>query len=297
MLRTFRSLCCGRGGVAVMHASEIIRPPAAAQSGSANRARNFVDRRAALPGFPILAIAGFRSDGAADDCRRFGTGRVPPGERRFCGALLGLEPPEMADLVRLSAEPAGLAARGAIGAVLLNLPLPLEIAATLPCSASTIRPAWRRPGPRRSRSAWSVFLVLIIARPRRVAPATLADDGILFRAGRARPGRRSGRDRRGPLLPAPSGERCASRSVLARFADVLAELGRHRRRASPSRRLDRRRRRSTARCASGRAWRLVLADGTRQPDGFFTRGLADADPAVFAGVAHELDARADTRSS
>jgi glycine hydroxymethyltransferase len=26
-----------------------------------------------------------------------------------------------------------------------------------------------------------------------------------------------------------------------------------------------------------------------QPDGFFTRNLADADPAVFAGVAHELD--------
>ncbi|RJF90897.1 serine hydroxymethyltransferase [Sphingomonas cavernae] len=26
-----------------------------------------------------------------------------------------------------------------------------------------------------------------------------------------------------------------------------------------------------------------------QPTGFFTRGLADADPAVFAGVAHELD--------
>ena len=25
-----------------------------------------------------------------------------------------------------------------------------------------------------------------------------------------------------------------------------------------------------------------------QPDGFFTRGLADADPAIFAGVAHEL---------
>ena len=25
-----------------------------------------------------------------------------------------------------------------------------------------------------------------------------------------------------------------------------------------------------------------------QPDGFFTRGLADADPAVFKGVAHEL---------
>ena len=26
-----------------------------------------------------------------------------------------------------------------------------------------------------------------------------------------------------------------------------------------------------------------------QPDGFFTRGLADADAAVFAGIAHELD--------
>src|SRR3546814_15982099 len=26
-----------------------------------------------------------------------------------------------------------------------------------------------------------------------------------------------------------------------------------------------------------------------QPDGFFTRGLADADPAVFACVAHELE--------
>ena len=26
-----------------------------------------------------------------------------------------------------------------------------------------------------------------------------------------------------------------------------------------------------------------------QPDGFFTRNLADADPAVFAGIAHELD--------
>ena len=25
-----------------------------------------------------------------------------------------------------------------------------------------------------------------------------------------------------------------------------------------------------------------------QPDGFFTRALADADPAVFAGVTHEL---------
>ncbi|KQS03422.1 serine hydroxymethyltransferase [Sphingomonas sp. Leaf357] len=28
--------------------------------------------------------------------------------------------------------------------------------------------------------------------------------------------------------------------------------------------------------------------GDVQPDGFFTRGLADADPAIFAGVAHEL---------
>src|SRR3546814_21162919 len=26
-----------------------------------------------------------------------------------------------------------------------------------------------------------------------------------------------------------------------------------------------------------------------QPYGFFTRGLADADPALFAGVAHELE--------
>ncbi|WBH17749.1 serine hydroxymethyltransferase [Sphingomonas radiodurans] len=26
-----------------------------------------------------------------------------------------------------------------------------------------------------------------------------------------------------------------------------------------------------------------------QPDGFFTRGLAEADPAIFAGIAHELD--------
>ncbi|MEO7689599.1 MAG: serine hydroxymethyltransferase, partial [Sphingomonas sp.] len=25
-----------------------------------------------------------------------------------------------------------------------------------------------------------------------------------------------------------------------------------------------------------------------QPDGFFTRGLAEADPAVFGGVTHEL---------
>jgi len=30
-----------------------------------------------------------------------------------------------------------------------------------------------------------------------------------------------------------------------------------------------------------------------QPDGFFTRGLADADPAVFAGVAHELKREQD----
>ena len=26
-----------------------------------------------------------------------------------------------------------------------------------------------------------------------------------------------------------------------------------------------------------------------QPDGFFTRSLADADPAIAAGIAHELD--------
>ncbi len=26
-----------------------------------------------------------------------------------------------------------------------------------------------------------------------------------------------------------------------------------------------------------------------QPDGFFTRNLAEADPAVFAGVQHELN--------
>ena len=25
-----------------------------------------------------------------------------------------------------------------------------------------------------------------------------------------------------------------------------------------------------------------------QPDGYFTRGLAEADPAVFSGVRHEL---------
>jgi len=31
-----------------------------------------------------------------------------------------------------------------------------------------------------------------------------------------------------------------------------------------------------------------IAANDVQPDGFFTRGLADADPAVFAGVAHEL---------
>ena len=53
--------------------------------------------------------------------------------------------------------------------------------------------------------------------------------------------------------------------VLARFADVLAELGGIDGEQDSSRRMDRGRRASTARMREGRAWRLVLADGTRLP--------------------------------
>jgi len=233
--------------------------------GFAKRAGKFVDRVLALPGLTMLTVGGGAAIVLATIMGAFGTIDMPFGRRLgFWSVLIGWNIAKwLAWFAWTVRTPGDWRRAGAIGAVVINLPLPLEIPAALWLFgiATEIDPlrTWIEAGA----ISLTLFVVVFFARPRaRPAPA-LTDDGILFRAGV--------RDLADVQAVTAEDHYCrlhlaggAKPLVLARFADTLAELGGidgeqvHRGAWIAAASVD-------GAIRDGRAWRLVLADGTRLP--------------------------------
>ncbi|MBS0478111.1 MAG: LytTR family transcriptional regulator DNA-binding domain-containing protein [Proteobacteria bacterium] len=233
--------------------------------GFAKRARKFADRALALPGFAMLMLGGGAAIVLATIMGAFGTVEMPLGERLgFWSVLIGWNVVKwLAWFAWTIRTPQDWSRAAAIGAVVVNLPLPLEIPATLWLFgiASDIDPArtWIEAGA----ISATLFAVLFFARPRHAAPRALADDGILFRAGV--------RDLTDVQAVTAEDHYCrlhlaggARPLVLARFADTLAELAGidgervHRGAWVAAAAVD-------GAVREGRAWRLVTAGGARLP--------------------------------
>ena len=233
--------------------------------GFAKPLRKFVDRVVALPGFAMLMVGGSAAIVLTTIVGAFGTIDMPLGQRLgFWSVLIGWNMAKwLAWFAWMVRTPRDWRRAGAIGAVVINLPLPLEIPATLWLFgiAGGFDPVrtWIEAGA----ISATLFVVLIFVRPRHIAPAVLADDGILFRAGV--------RDLADVQAVTAEDHYCrlhlaggAKPLVLARFADVLAELAGidgervHRGAWIAAASVD-------GATREGRAWRLVLADGTRLP--------------------------------
>jgi hypothetical protein len=233
--------------------------------GFAKRLRKFADRALALPGFAMLMIGGAAAIVLATIMGAFGTIDMPLGQRLgFWSVLIGWNMAKwLAWFAWTIRSPSDWRRAAAIGAVVINLPLPLEIPAALWVFgiASDIDPA--RTWIEAAAISATLFVVLFFVRPRRTVPVALADDGILFRAGV--------RDLADVQAVTAEDHYCrlhlaggAKPLVLARFADTLAELAGidgeqvHRGAWTAAASVD-------GAIREGRAWRLVLADGTRLP--------------------------------
>jgi hypothetical protein len=234
--------------------------------GFANAARNFANHVVALPGFVPLTAGGLAAIVLATITGAFGTiAMAYPARFGFWSLLIGWNIAKwivwFAWRVR---RPQDWRRAAAIGALVINLPLPLEIPLTLRLFgvSTAIDPArtWIEA------AAISVTLSVALFLARRAGPAKAvmpADTGILFRAGV--------RD-----LAEVHGLRAEdhycrvhlddgrSLLVLARFADLRAELAGsdgeqvHRGAWVAAAGMD-------GAVREGRAWRLVLSDGTRLP--------------------------------
>jgi hypothetical protein len=236
--------------------------------GFAKSARKFVDRVAALPGFAMLTVGGAAAIVLATVTGAFGTIDMPLAQRLgFWSVLIGWNIAKwLAWFAWTIRRPQDWCRASVIGAVVINLPLPLEIPAVLRLFgiASDIDPA--RTWIEAAAISATLFAVLFFVRPNRaapIAPAMLADDGILFRAGVRGFGdvQAVTAEDHYCRLHLASG---AKPLVLARFADVVAELAGidgeqlHRGAWVTAAAVD-------GAIREGRSWRLVLADGTRLP--------------------------------
>lgn len=232
--------------------------------GFVNGARNFVKRVGALPGFPMLMLGGTAAIVLATIVGAFGTSQMPFGQRiGFWSVLIGWNAAKwLAWFAWRVREREDWNRAAAIGALVVNLPLPLEIPAALRLFgiAVAIDPArtWIEAGA----ISATLFAILFFVRPRPVAK-TLAEDGILFRAGvrtMTDVEAVTAEDHYCRLHLAGGGKPL----VLARFAKVLGELSAidgeqvHRGAWIAATSVD-------GAVREGRAWRLVLADGTRLP--------------------------------
>ena len=174
-------------------------PRVPGNAGFVKRVRNFANRVAALPAFPVLPVAGFAAAMLMIIVGAFGTGQMPLAMRAgFWGALLGWNILKwqiwFALLIR---RPTDWPRTSAIGAVVLNLPLPFEIALVLRLfgivDASDPMQTWGEA----LAISMVVFLVLMIAGIHRrpepapapapaaaaTTPPVIAPDGLLARAG------------------------------------------------------------------------------------------------------------------
>ena len=249
-------------------------PPAVRNAGFAKHARNFANRVSALPGFPILPVATFAAAVLMTIVGAFGTGEMPLAIRAgFWAVLLGWNLLKwqgwFALLVR---RPDDWPRASAIGTVIINLPLPFEIALTLRLFGIDVAPDPSQTWAKALAISGVVFLVLFIAGVRRrAAPVDKADrivpavmpDGLLARAGITDPAALRAIEAEDHYCRLHlSGGR--SILILHRFGDALAEVADfdgtqvHRGAWVSSLAV-------TGAERDGRRWQLVLIDGARIP--------------------------------
>ena len=257
---------------ALHSASPVPRVPG--NAGFVKRVRNFANHVAALPGFPILPIAGFAAALLMIIVGAFGTGQMPLAMRAgFWGVLLGWNILKwqiwFALLIR---RPTDWARASAIGTLVLNLPLPFEIALVLRLFGIVDAPGPAQIWVKAVAISVVVFLVLLIAGIRRRAepvaatattPPVIAPDGLLARAGINDPAALQAIEAEDHYcrLHLTGGR---SLLLLHRFGDALREVAEldgaqvHRGAWVSTDGV-------TGAERDGRRWKLVLADGTRIP--------------------------------
>jgi len=165
----------------------------ASQSGKrgfANRARGFANRAAALPGFPYLWIAMVSGAVVMTVTGAFNTGLMPLPVRAAFWALLSawaLAKWQLWFVVTVR-RPADWLRAALLGALLLNLLLPFEIALALAVFGVRVAPGLLETWARAFVISGAVFLLIFFAK-RRISsapakPASVAfDSPLLARAG------------------------------------------------------------------------------------------------------------------
>lgn len=233
--------------------------------GFANAVGKFAKRVASLPGFTMLMVSGGAAIALATITGAFGTIQMPLGSRLgFWTVLIGWNIAKwLAWFAWRIRSPRDWPRAGAIGALVVNVPLPLEIPAGLWLFgvSTAIDPlrVWIEAGA----ISAVLFAILFFARPKPARPTVLGEDSALLRAGV--------RDLADVHAVRAEDHYCRlhlaggrSLLILARFADTLAELAGmdgervHRGAWVAASAVD-------GAVRDGRAWRLVLADGTRVP--------------------------------
>lgn len=239
--------------------------PRRGNRGFVNAARNFVKRARGLPGFPMLLIGGGAGVVLATITGAFGTNAFQLGTRfAFWAVLIGW------NVVKWTAwfawrvrEQRDWRRAALIGSIAINIWLPLEIplALWLFGVSSEVDPG--RIWLEALGISATLFVILFFTGRRPSRPRAHADKRILFRAGV--------RELADIHAVRAEDHYCRlhladgrSLLILARFADVLAELGDidgeqvHRGAWVAAAGVD-------GAVRDGRAWRLLLRDGTRLP--------------------------------
>lgn len=250
-------------------------PTAPRNAGFAKHARNFANRAMALPGFPVLPIAGLAGGILMVVVGAFGTGEMPLGTRiAFWTVLLGWNVLKwqlwFALLVHRTADWSRAAA---IGTIILNLPLPIEISLALRLFGVDYAADPARTWSEALAISGAIFLVLLIAgisrrmnpppAPLVATPSAVLPDGLLDRAGLTDPSALHAIEAEDHYcrLHLAGGR---SLLVLHRFGDALAEVADydgaqvHRGAWVAANGIAGARR-------DGRRWVLLLADGAEIP--------------------------------
>ena len=233
-----------------------------------NLGKAFVNRAYALPGFPVLPASALVAIGLATVVGAFGTGQMPfPARLGFWTALIGLNALLWQAWFAATISGADDWNRSAlIGGILLNLPLPFEIGALLRAFGvnAPIDPlgGWAKA---LAISALILAVAIVARRSIRgdVRPTAIKPGGLLARAGAPSPDavlairsedhycRVSLSDGRAPLIH-------------HRFRDALGEVA-----GCDGFRVHRSYWVANAGVVgatrNGRAWRLILADGSKVP--------------------------------
>ena len=234
--------------------------------GFANAARNFANHVVALPGFVPLTASGLAAIVLATITGAFGTiAMAYPARFGFWSLLIGWNIAKwivwFAWRVR---RPRDWRRAAVLGALAINLPLPLEIpfALRLFGVSTAIDPA--RTWIEAAAISVTLFVALFLARRAGPAKAVIpADTGILFRAGVRDLAEVHGLRAEDHYCRVHLGDG-RTLLVLARFADLRAELAGidgeqvHRGAWISAAGMD-------GAVRDGRAWRLVLVHGTRLP--------------------------------